>query len=972
MNFTGFLDRAGNLLVRDGKKNWPAIALLYIMIVLPILFLAAYSSLRAHQDLTRLVWSQRLDLAYLTAATLQEKLHRLTELGVSLTSRARFRQSVSDGQWDAAIQSLSNVPRDFPFIERAFLADLHGTLMADFPAVSEVRGQNFAARDWYRGVSGNWRPYISDVYQRAAAPRLNVIAAAIPVKLDDGRPIAILVLQVKLDSMVAWIKDVDVGAEGTILVIDKRGQLVARPDDDLQSEIQDFSSIPAVQKALHGHKGVDTFVDRQGTDELLLAYSPVTGYGWGVVVQQPARIAYGARDRGSLFALANYGVAILLNCTLAYLILGILIRVKKAEESYSQLAAIVESSDDAILSKSLDGDIVTWNRGAERIYGYSEQEAKGSSIDLLVPGDQAGETEKILQRVRRGETVDHYETVRRRKDGAMIDVSLSVSPIRNAEGKIVAASAIGRDITQRKELRRELEEKNRILEQQYNTVREANRLKSEFLANMSHELRTPLNAIIGFAQLMHDGRVGPISPDHKEYLGDILTSGRRLLELINDVLDLARVDSGKMEFRPEPVELSQLVDQVRMIVKSIAASKRLLIESEVAPDVEQLVIDPAKLKQVLYNYLSNAIKFTPDAGRITIRARAEDNQHFRLEVADTGIGISPSQIGELFVEFKQLEAGLSKKHQGTGLGLALTKKIVEAQGGRVGVQSALGQGSLFFAVLPKRIVQSEEPSKEQAVLSVPRFRGPKVLIVEDDEHDLNWLSKTLTQAGYIVECATSGAEAMAKAQTISYNAILLDLILPDTLGWDVLQSIRNAEINRHAPVIVVTVVSEKAAAKSFALQDYLPKPVSAAALLGSLRRAGIIATGIGRNILVVDDDPEALKLAAAALESSGYRSHCHRSAASALTEAAQAPIDAVILDLLMPEMDGFEFLERLRGLAHHSETPVIIWTAKSVTIAERERLKSSASSIALKGQGGIDAVLRELRHHVTAAAQENA
>jgi len=435
--------------------------------------------------------------------------------------------------------------------------------------------------------------------------------------------------------------------------------------------------------------------------------------------------------------------------------------------------------------------------------------------------------------------------------------------------------------------------------------------------------------------------------------------------LINDVLDLARVESGRMEFNPEPVELSQLVEQVRMIVNNIAASKQISIESDISPQVENLLLDPARLKQVLYNYLSNAIKFTPAGGRITIRALPMDSDYFRLEVQDSGIGIPAERLGELFGQFVQLEPGLSKRHQGTGLGLALTKKIVEAQGGQVGVQSIVGQGSLFFSTLPKRTAKSAEGSVEQRNPPVSISRGPKVLVIEDDENDFNWLDKTLSRSGYVVDGATSGAQAVAKAETQQYNAILLDLILPDMLGWDVLNAIRGGEKNRNTPVIVVTVVSEKAAAKSFALQDYLAKPVSESELLTSLRRAGIIANGAGKKILVVDDDPSALKVAGSALESSGYQASCHSNAISALAIAAELDIDAVVLDLLMPEMDGFEFLDQLRSLANCKDTPVIIWTAKEITTMERERLKSAASSIALKTGGGIEAVLRELRFHVS-------
>jgi signal transduction histidine kinase len=218
---------------------------------------------------------------------------------------------------------------------------------------------------------------------------------------------------------------------------------------------------------------------------------------------------------------------------------------------------------------------------------------------------------------------------------------------------------------------------------------------------MSHELRTPLNSIIGFAHLLHTGKAGPVAESHGEYLGDILTSARHLLQLINDVLDLAKVESGKMEFRPEPVNVAKTISEVRDILRGLASEKRVQVEVHVAPDLGGIVLDPARLKQVLYNFLSNAIKFTGETGRVTIRAAPLDAGRFRIEVEDTGIGISPDDLHRLFVEFQQLDAGSAKRYPGTGLGLALTKRIVEAQGGEVGVTSTPRVGSVFHAVLPR-------------------------------------------------------------------------------------------------------------------------------------------------------------------------------------------------------------------------------------------------------------------------------
>jgi signal transduction histidine kinase len=231
---------------------------------------------------------------------------------------------------------------------------------------------------------------------------------------------------------------------------------------------------------------------------------------------------------------------------------------------------------------------------------------------------------------------------------------------------------------------------------------QANRMKSEFLANMSHELRTPLNAIMGFAKLMAHGKVGPVSGQQQEFLGDILTSSNHLLQLINDVLDLAKVEAGKMEFFPEPIDVARLVGEVRDILRGIVSAKRIRIDVDVDPTCTGIELDASKLKQVLFNYVSNALKFTQEDGRVSIVVRSEGADAFRIEVTDTGIGIRAEDRVHLFSKFRQLDSSASKKYQGTGLGLALTKQIAEAQGGSVGVESVFGTGSTFFIVLPRR------------------------------------------------------------------------------------------------------------------------------------------------------------------------------------------------------------------------------------------------------------------------------
>jgi CheY-like chemotaxis protein len=333
-------------------------------------------------------------------------------------------------------------------------------------------------------------------------------------------------------------------------------------------------------------------------------------------------------------------------------------------------------------------------------------------------------------------------------------------------------------------------------------------------------------------------------------------------------------------------------------------------------------------------------------------------------VEDTGIGITGEELGKLFVEFQQLESGTTKKHQGTGLGLALTKKIVEAQGGSVGVQSIPGRGSVFSAVLP-RVSQSKAESRvEYRLDQLPTEGEPRVLVIEDNESDRQWLAKILGQAGYIVHGAATGAEGIAKAQATAYKAILLDLILPDMGGWEVLHSIRAGGASQQAPVIVATIVAEREAAKGFPVQDFLVKPVAPEKLLQSLNHAGVGPNGKKNKILVVDDDPHTLKMAQVALQAGGYEAECHASAQSGLQAAAEAKFNAVVLDLVMPEIDGFEFLARFREMSMCKKTPVVVWTSKDITVEDRERLRNSAQAIAPKSGFGIDAVLQELQRHL--------
>jgi PAS domain S-box-containing protein len=372
------------------------------------------------------------------------------------------------------------------------------------------------------------------------------------------------------------------------------------------------------------------------------------------------------------------------------------------------LAAIIEASLDAIIAIDAHGLVTQFNPAAESMFCHTRAQTLGRELaDIIIPErfralHRAG-MQRYLETGEGPALRKRLELPALRADGTEFPAELVIAPALDANGKVTFIGFV-RDLTDQK-LAEAARTMNATLQEQNRAMAETSRLKSEFLANMSHELRTPLNAIIGFSSLLLDGSVVPDSQEAHEFLGDILRSGQQLLVLINDVLDLARVEAGDIDFRPQTVDLPKLLQNLVSLQRPAAQDAKITLTLEVDPALKEIQTDPLRLGQIVNNYLSNAVKFTPKGGHVTVRALPEDEDSLRIEVEDDGIGIAAEDISRLFVQFQQLEGGATKKYRGTGLGLALTCRLVEGQGGKVGVQSEVGKGSLFFAVLPRTLTR---------------------------------------------------------------------------------------------------------------------------------------------------------------------------------------------------------------------------------------------------------------------------
>jgi signal transduction histidine kinase/CheY-like chemotaxis protein len=510
--------------------------------------------------------------------------------------------------------------------------------------------------------------------------------------------------------------------------------------------------------------------------------------------------------------------------------------------------------------------------------------------------------------------------------------------------------------------------RSRELQKLNQELQAANKTKSVFLANMSHELRTPLSAILGFSELLIDDDVRRFSDaSRKNFLQHIHSGGENLLGLINDILDLAKVEAGQMKLRLETLRVATLVDDVISVAQPLAAKKQLVVSKQVSSNIV-LIADAGKLKQMLLNLVSNAIKFTPEGGTVTIAAKQLPHV-LEISVADTGIGISQADQGRIFEEFQQLDSGIGRVAQGTGLGLALTRHFAVLHGGDVRLESKLGKGSTFTLCLPVAGLAPVGPTVTDRVVptdaNIPDDR-PLILVVEDNEADAELVAHIVERGGFRVEIARTGGEALDKARTLQPVAILLDIVLPELDGWEVLARLKRDEKTSGIPVVVVSVVDNPDLGAALGALDYLVKPIRPNQLLDRLRRFNFKGqTGREKiSVLVVDDETVQRELLAAVLESEGFTVVQAAGGREAIQVAIAIKPDLVLLDLMMPDVTGLDVVRALRANAETKATPIMILTAKDLTEMDKGHLNGHVSAILGHGSTGAHDLLGHLQRVV--------
>jgi PAS domain S-box-containing protein len=635
--------------------------------------------------------------------------------------------------------------------------------------------------------------------------------------------------------------------------------------------------------------------------------------------------------------------------------------------------SIVEHAIEGIFQTTPDGRYLLANPALAEIYGYeSTDELKGNVQEIArqLYVDPARRPE-FIRLMNQNDAVWGFESQIYRKDGTVIWISENVRVIRNADGEVQYYEGTVEDITARKQAEAELRRAKEAAE-------EASRSKSQFLANMSHELRTPLNAIIGYSELMREEAEDMELKSFIRDLTKIESAGKHLLGLINGVLDIAKIEAGKMDLHAETFEVAKMMEEVCATVAPVVEKNGNQFEIDAAPNLGVMHTDLTKVRQSLFNLLGNAGKFTKD-GKVRLEAErvTESGRDWLVfHVCDTGVGMTPEQTQKVFEAFTQADASTTRKFGGTGLGLAITREFSRMIGGDVLVKSALGQGSVFTLRVPADLPSDaeEEISAMSDVASVPTVPAPEfitgqpqVLLIDDDPtvHDL--VRRFLQKEGIQVIGAQSGVEGLDLARKLRPAMIVLDVMMPTMDGWSVLTKLKGDAELSHIPVVMLTMVNNREMGFSLGVDDYMLKPIDRTDFVATLRK---YCNRVDKpTVLVVEDDIVTRDLLRTSLEKEEFTVAEAGNGLEALKQLAEVRPALILLDLMMPEMDGFQFTREVREHPEWRDIPILVMTAKDINDEDRAQLDGQVSRILQKGACAREELLAEISQRVARVAR---
>ena len=653
---------------------------------------------------------------------------------------------------------------------------------------------------------------------------------------------------------------------------------------------------------------------------------------------------------------------------------------QRLRDQHFYTRSLIESNIDALMTTDPRGIITDVNKQMEGLTGATRDELIGAPFKNYFTDPSRAEA-AIVQVLNEGK-VTNYELTARARDGTLTVVSYNASTFHDRDRILQGVFAAARDMTELKLFEQRLQQKNVELE-------EASRMKSEFLANMSHELRTPLNAIIGFSEVLVDGLVGEMTDQQRGFLTDIFSSGKHLLSLINDILDLSKIEAGKMTLDLEPVQVSSLFANSLSIIREKAAARHINLAMDAPEELGSIRSDARKVKQIVYNLLSNAVKFTSERGEVTLRAErvpraevgrlsessmgrsfpladSEFTEFLKITVTDSGMGISPDGLELLYKPFSQIDSGLARKFEGTGLGLAMVKLLADLHAGAVAVESEVGKGSRFTVWLPFRPAEGKmlTPARPMPALTNVALPGSlTALVVEDDFKSADLIRVQLEAEGFAVLHAATAETALVLAARQPLALITLDIMLPNMDGWEFLGRIKQTPALKHIPVVIISIVADPEKGYALGAAGVMQKPISRQELYDALVGLGLFPLPHGHTlkILVVDDDPKAVELIAVRvldLASTVLRAYGGQEA----IDAARREIpDLIVLDLMMPEVNGFDVVAALHEDPQTASIPILVVTAKHITAEDRDRLNGYVMTIMEKANFDRDRFIGEVR-----------